>query len=98
MSNHQLRDSAPFLARTIHRFSVPIILAWLAVMVGLGIGVPSLEQVEKEHLVSLNPTDAPTFKAATRMNEDFKEADSSGIAMIVLEGQQPLDGDAHKYY
>jgi RND superfamily putative drug exporter len=99
MSNHQLRDSAPFLARTIHRFSVPIILGWLAVMVGLGVGVPSLEQVEKEHSIGLNSTDAPTFKAVTRLNEDFKESSSGGgIAMIVLEGQQPLGDDAHKYY
>ena len=66
MSNHQLHDRAPLVARTIHRFSIPIILAWLAVIVMLSIGVPALEQVEKEHSVSLNPTDAPSFKAAYR--------------------------------
>jgi putative drug exporter of the RND superfamily len=99
MSNHQLHNGAPLVARTIHRFSVPIILAWLAIMVILSLGVPSLEQVEKEHSVSLNPTDAPSFKAATRANEDFKQTDSGGsTAMIVLEGQQPLGGDAHRYY
>jgi putative drug exporter of the RND superfamily len=99
MSNHQLHNRAPFVARTIHRFSVPIILAWLALMVVLSLGVPPLEQVEKEHSVSLNPTDAPSFKAATRANEDFKQSDSGvSVAMIVLEGQQPLGGDAHRYY
>jgi RND superfamily putative drug exporter len=98
MSNHQLRNSAPFLAGMIRRFSVLIILAWLAVMVGLGVCVPSLDQVEKEHSVSLSPVDAPTFKAATRLNEDFKESDSGSIAMIVLEGQQSLGDEAHKYY
>ncbi len=99
MSNHQLHNGAPLVARTIHRFSVPIILAWLALMVILSLGVPSLEQVEKEHSVSLNPTDAPSFKAATRASEDFKQTDSGGsTAMIVLEGQQPLGGDAHRYY
>jgi putative drug exporter of the RND superfamily len=99
MSNHQLHNGAPLVARTIHRFSVPIILAWLAVMVLLSLGVPALEQVEKEHSVSLNPTDAPSFKAATRANEDFKQTDAGGsTAMIVLEGQQPLGGDAHRYY
>jgi putative drug exporter of the RND superfamily len=99
MSNHQLHNGAPLVARTIHRFSVPIILAWLAIMVILTLGVPSLEQVEKEHSVSLNPTDAPSFKAATRASEDFKQTDSGGsAAMIVLEGQQPLGGDAHRYY
>src|SRR3984957_16165002 len=98
MSNHQLRNGAPFLAGMIRRFSVLIILAWLAVMVGLGVCVPSLDQVEKEHSVSLSPVDAPTFKAATRLNEDFKESDSGSVAMIVLEGQQPLGDEAHKYY
>ena len=98
MSNHQLHNGAPLVARTIHRFSVPIILAWLAVMVILSLGVPSLELVEKEHSVSLNPSDAPSFKAATRANEDFKQTDSgASVAMIVLEGQQPLGGDAHRY-
>ena len=38
----------PFIARTIYRFSVPIILAWLAITVIVSVGVPSLEQVEKE--------------------------------------------------
>ena len=70
----------PLVARTIHRFSVPIILAWLAIAVILGIGVPSLEQVEKEHSVSLTPSDAPAFKAAKRMGQDFKESDSDSVA------------------
>jgi len=98
MSNHQVHNRAPLVARTIHRFSVPIILAWLAIIVLLSIGVPSLNQVEKEHSVSLNPTDAPSFKAANRMKEDFKESNAGGLAMIVLEGQQPLGDDAHRYY
>ena len=88
----------PFVARTIHRFSVLIILAWLAITVVMDIGVPPLEQVAKEHSVSLSPTDAPSFKAMTRMGEDFKESNSDSVAMIVLEGQQPLGDDAHRYY
>jgi RND superfamily putative drug exporter len=101
MSNHQLHKGAPLVARTIHRFSLLIILAWLAIIVILSIGVPPLAQVEKEHSVSLNPTDAPSFKAAERMTEDFKDSDSSSsgtVAMIVLEGQQPLGDEAHRYY
>jgi putative drug exporter of the RND superfamily len=98
MSNHQLRNSPPFVPRTIHRFSVPIILGWLAIIVILSIGVPSLQQVEKEHSVSLNPPDSPAFTAMTRVNEDFKLANSDSVAMIVLEGEQPLGDDAHRYY
>jgi putative drug exporter of the RND superfamily len=88
----------PFVARMIRRFSVLIILAWLAINVIMSIGVPSLEQVEREHSVSLSSKDAPSFKAMTRMGEDFKESNSDSVAMIVLEGQQPLGDDAHRYY
>jgi len=104
MSDHQLHNRRPLVARTIHRFSVLVILAWLAIVGVLIVCVPSLEQVESEHSVSLNPTDAPSVRAAERLNEDFKSADtpdqsnSGGVATIVLEGQQPLGDDAHKYY
>ena len=98
MSNHRLPDSRPSVARTIRRFSVLIILGWLAIVVIASVGVPPLEQVEKQHSVSLNPTDAPSFEALKRMNEDFKQADSGGVVMIVLEGEQPLGEDAHRYY
>jgi putative drug exporter of the RND superfamily len=101
MSDEQMDNehtTPPFVARTIHRFSVPIILAWLALTVIVSIGVPPLEQVEKERAVSTSPDDAPSLKAVKRMGEDFKESDSNSLAMIVLEGQQPLGDDAHKYY
>ena len=88
-------NSRPFIARAIHRLSVPIILAWLAITVVLTVGVPSLEQVESQHAVSLNPIDAPAFMAAKRVNEDFKQSDSGNLAVIVLEGQQPLGQEAH---
>ena len=88
----------PFVARTIHRFSVLIILAWLAITVIVTIGVPPLEQVEREHAVSLSPQDAPSIKAMKRMGEDFKESNSESVAVIVLEGEQPLGDDAHQYY
>jgi len=87
-----------FAARTIYRLSVPIILAWVVVAVILSLGVPSLEQVEKAHSISLNVNDAPAFKASARMSEDFKETSSGSAVMIVLEGQQALGDDAHKYY
>ena len=64
MSNHQLPNSRPFVARMIRRLALPIILAWLAITVIVTIGVPSLEQVEQAHAVSENPQDAPSFKAA----------------------------------
>src|ERR1700737_775253 len=88
----------PFIARTIHRFLVLLILGWLAIAVIVAIGVPPLEQVEKDHSVSLNPNDMPSIKAMKRMGEDFKESNSASVAMIVLEGQERLGDDAHQYY
>ena len=101
MSTHQLHNGRQLVARTVRRFSVLIILAWLAIMGFLIICVPPLEQVEHEHSVSLNPPDAPSLIAAKRATEDFEQSGQSGsgsLAMIVLEGQQPLGDDAHKYY
>ncbi|OBG76472.1 hypothetical protein A9X03_24675 [Mycobacterium sp. E1715] len=101
MSNQELdteRASRPFFARMIHRFSVPIILGWLGIAVLISIGVPSLEQVEAEHAVSLSPIGAPSFKAMERLGQDFKETNSGALAMILLESQQPLGDDAHHYY
>ena len=92
------RTERPRVARTIHRFSVLIILAWLAFTVILSISVPPLEQVEREKAVALSAPDAPSFKAAKRIGEAFQESESGGLAVIVLEGQQPLGDDAHRYY
>ncbi len=101
MSDQHIGDehtTPPFVARVIHRSSVLIILAWLAITVMVAIGVPPLAQVVKEHSVSLSPVDAPSFKAMARMGADFGESNSDSVAMIVLEGQQPLGDDAHRYY
>lgn len=100
MSNHQhLESRPPFIARTIRRYSVLIILGWLAVVAALTLGVPPLEQVEAEHSVSLNPTDAPSYQAAIRMFKNFNESESGNAGVtIVVEGQQPLGAEAHAYY
>jgi putative drug exporter of the RND superfamily len=101
MSNQQVDTEAaarPFAARLIHRLSVPIILGWLAIAVIVTIGIPPLEQVEKESAVSLTPIGAPSFTAMARLGTDFKETNSGALAMILLESPQPLGDDAHLYY
>ena len=83
-----------------------IILAWLAIAVIVTVFVPSLEQVEREHAISLSPLDAPSVTAMTRMSEAFKESgsgsagvcSSGSVAVVVLEGEQPLGDAAHEYY
>ncbi|OBK74290.1 RND family transporter [Mycobacterium sp. 1274761.0] len=86
------------MARAIHRFSLLIILAWIALTVILTLAVPPLEQVEREHAVALSAPDAPSFRAAERIGEAFDESTSDALAVIVLEGEQRLGTDAHRYY
>jgi putative drug exporter of the RND superfamily len=97
MSTHE-RPRAPSMARIIRRFSVLIILAWVALTATVTFGVPWLETVGREHSVPLAPQDAPAVQAMQRMGKDFKESDSDSFAMLVLEGQQPLGDDAHRFY
>ncbi|MGE2813652.1 RND family transporter [Mycobacterium heidelbergense] len=92
------RHQAPFLARMIRRFSIPIILAWVGLVLLVTLAIPSLEHVGEEHSVPLSPQDAPSVLAMKRMGKDFKESDSDSFAMVVLEGQKPLGEDAHAYY
>src|SRR6201993_2990189 len=92
------RPQPPFIARTMRRFSLFIILAWVALILIVTLTVPSLEHVGQQHSVSLSPEDAPSVQAMVRIGKDFKESDSDSFAMIVLEGQQPLGDDAHTYY
>src|SRR6201992_1769830 len=92
------RPRIPFIARTIRRLSLLVILAWVALTLIVTFALPSLARVGQEHSVSLSPKDAPSVQAMMRMGKDFKESDSDSSAMIVLEGQQPLGEDARTYY
>jgi len=88
----------PLIARMIHRFAVPIIFFWVAVAVVLSVFVPSLEVVGNERSVSLSPKDAPSFVAMKRIGHAFNEGETDSSAMIVLEDDQPLGDDAHRFY
>jgi putative drug exporter of the RND superfamily len=88
----------PFLPRMIHRLALPIVLLWLGLVVVLNVAVPQLEEVAKEHQVSMSPTDAPSMQAMKRVGQVFHEFNSDSSAMIVLEGEQPLGDAAHHYY
>ncbi|KHO22021.1 RND family transporter [Mycolicibacterium setense] len=98
MSIRHTSDRPPLIARVIYRLSLPIILGWLAITAVLTFAVPSLEQVGRESSVSLVPKDAPSFQAMQRMGQVFGESDSDSVAMIVLEGDNPLGQDARSYY
>src|ERR1700724_2425540 len=88
----------PFFAHTIRLLAVPIILLWVFIIVLVNTIAPSLEVVGEAHSSPMAPKDAPSLKAMMLMGHNFKEFNSNSTVMIVVEGQQPLGDDAHKYY
>ena len=88
----------PAIPRFVRLFSVPILLAWLALVVVLNVKIPQLEVVGQMHSVSLAPSDAPSLQAMKQIGKNFQEFDSDSSAMIVLEGEAPLGDEAHDFY
>src|SRR6202047_1843204 len=88
----------PFLAHSIRVLAVPIILLWVFIVVLVNTIAPALEVVGDAHAAPMAPKDAPSMKAMMLMGHNFKEFNSNSTVMIVVEGQQPLGDDAHKYY
>jgi hypothetical protein len=59
--------SAPRFARTVHKLAVPIVLLWIGFVVVLTMFVPDLEEVGKEHTVSMSPNSAASMQATKRV-------------------------------
>ena len=57
----------PFLAHTIRRLAVPIILVWVGLAALTNSTVPQLEEVGKAHNVALGAKDASSLQAMKRM-------------------------------
>jgi len=86
------------IAKWIRVLAVPIILVWVAIIAILNTVVPQLDVVGEMRSVSMSPDDAPSVIAMKRVGEVFEEFKSNSSVMIVLEGEQPLGDEAHKYY
>jgi putative drug exporter of the RND superfamily len=100
INNHgrSQETTQPFVARMVRQLSLPIILGWLALTVLVTVGIPPLEQVARDHAVSMGTKDAPSVKAMARIGREFKESDSDSMAMVVIESDKALGQDAHHYY
>jgi RND superfamily putative drug exporter len=88
----------PLIPRLIRRLAVPVLLAWVALAAVFTMAATQLEEVGREHEVSLAPMDAPSLQAMIRIGEVFQEYDSSSSVMVVLAGESQLGDDAHAYY
>jgi len=65
------------MARFVRLFSIPILLAWFALVGVLNVALPQLEIVGQQHSVSLTPDDAPSLQAMKRVGQVFDEFDSN---------------------
>ena len=92
------KQRRPVIARVIRWLSVPIILGWLALTVVVNVVAPPLEEVGAAHSVAMTAKDAPSTIAMMRIGKDFKQFDSDTTAMVLLEGQDKLGDDAHRFY
>ena len=88
----------PFVAHALRILALPIILFWILFAVLVNVIAPQLEVVGELHSAPMAPEDAPSMQAMKLMGGNFKEFDSNSTIMVVIEGQQPLGPDAHKYY
>jgi RND superfamily putative drug exporter len=95
MGGHAVRGRYPRLIRTL---SIPVILIWLVATAATNVLVPQLEVVGAENAVSLSPQDAPSVIAMKHIGQKFGEFGSDSVLMVVLEGDEPLAEDAHRYY
>jgi len=91
----QRRGAIP---RTIRTLAVPIILAWIGLLIVLNTIVPQLETVGQMRAVSMSPDSAPSMIAMKRVGSVFEEFSSDSSIMIVLEGDEPLGEAAHAFY
>lgn len=85
-------------ARILRRFAVPVVLFWIALTAVANVVAPELQELSKTESVSLNPPDAPSMIAMKRIGRDFRQFDSDATAMVVIEGQQKLGDEAHRFY
>ena len=94
----QERVARPHIAHWIRWLALPIILGWMALAVYTNLAVPQIEVVGQEQSVGMAAVDAPSTIAMNRIGKVFDEFHSNTAVMIVLEGDQPLAGEAHRYY
>jgi putative drug exporter of the RND superfamily len=88
----------PVIARAIRLFAIPIIVGWIALTVLVNVIAPSLDKVGAAHSVPMTAKDAPSTIAMLRIGKDFQQFDSDTTAMVLLEGQNKLGDDAHRFY
>src|ERR1700730_10549795 len=92
------RPKRPVIGPPLPPLALPIILILVFFTIAVNVAVPQLEVVGEQHSAPMVPADAPSMEAMKRIGHDFREYDSNSSIMVVLERQQPLGDDGHRYY
>jgi putative drug exporter of the RND superfamily len=87
-----------FVARMLRRYSLLVVLGWIALVVAVNMLVPQLEPVTEANRGPLVPLGAPSSQALIHIGQVFKESDSNSLVMVVLEGSRKLDENDHAFY
>ena len=95
MSNRH--GTPPRIPQLIRRLAIPIAILWLALAASSNALIPQLEEVGRVHNVAQSSKDAPSLIASKRVGAVFGEYDSDSLVTLVLEGDQPLGDDAHRF-
>ncbi len=85
------------IPRLIRALAIPIAVFWLALAAASNALVPPLEDVGRIHNVAASAPDSPSLIAAKRVGQVFGEYDSDSLVTVVLEGDQPLGAEAHRF-
>ena len=92
------RHGAPSaIPRLIRVLAIPIAIFWLALAAASNALVPPLEEVGRIHNVAASAPDSPSLIAAKRIGTAFGEYDSDSLVTVVIEGDQPLGPEAHRF-
>ncbi len=85
------------IPRLIRILAIPIAIFWLALAAASNALVPPLEEVGRIHNVSASAPGAPSLVAAKRVGQVFGEYDTDALVTLVIEGDQPLGDEAHRF-
>lgn len=75
-----------------------VVLLWLAVIVGLNVGVPQLEKVIAEDNTAFVPAQAPSIAAYTHMDQAFGTGKTRSVVFVAGERDSGLTAEDQQWF
>lgn len=87
---------------TVSSFSVRravfVVVAWIAIVVGLNVAIPQLEVVVANDSTSFVPLDAPAVVGLEKMDDQFGDGKSASFVQVVGRRAGGLNEADHQYF